>query len=335
MITAKKEMKVILVKEPGDAGQLVLGTYPMPEPSNDELLVKVKATALNRADIMQRQGRYPPPKGASPLLGLEMAGVVEWVAPKCSDWRPGDRVFGLLPGGGYAEYALIPEAMAMPIPENFSFEEAAAIPEVFLTAYQTLFWLGNFQKKEVVLIHAGASGVGTAAIQLAGEKGATVIITAGSERKLAACREIGAKMAINYKEGPFAPKVLEATENRGVNLILDFIGAAYWEQNLSVLATDGRLVLIAMLGGAIVERLDLRILLKKRIQITATTLRARSQDYKIRLVRDLSEFALPRFKDGRLKPAIDRIFPWEEVVQAHRYMEENKNIGKIVLKIVN
>ena len=158
-----------------------------------------------------------------------------------------------------------------------------------------------------------------------------MIITAGSEQKLAACRELGGKTAINYKEGSFAPKVLEATENRGVNLILDFVGAAYWEQNLSVLATDGRLVLIATLGGAKVEQLDLRVLLKKRIQITATTLRARSRDYKIRLTSDLSEFALPRFKDGRLRPVVDRIFPWEEVVQAHRYMEDNKNIGKIIL----
>jgi putative PIG3 family NAD(P)H quinone oxidoreductase len=331
MVMERKEIKAILVKEPGDADQLILGTYPMPEPSDDELLVKVKATALNRADILQRRGLYPPPKGASPILGLEMAGIVEWVGPKCYGWRPGDRVFGLLPGGGYAEYAVLPETMAMPIPENFSFEEAAAIPEVFLTAYQALFWLGNLQKKEEVLIHAGASGVGTAAIQLVREKGATAIITAGSEQKLAVCRELGAQTAINYKEGPFAPKVLEATENRGVNLILDFIGASYWEQNLSVLATDGRLVLIALLGGAKVDQLDLRVLLKKRIQITATTLRARSQDYKIRLARDLSEFALPRFKDGRLKPVIDRIFPWEEVVQAHRYMEENKNIGKIIL----
>lgn len=333
MSTQEKTMKAILVKEPGDADQLILGTYPMPEPADDELLVKVKATALNRADIMQRQGRYPPPEGASPLLGLEMAGVVEGVGSKCHGWSAGDRVFGLLPGGGYAEYVVIPGSMAMPIPENFSFEEAAAIPEVFLTAYQTLFWLGNLQENEVVLIHAGASGVGTAAIQLAKEKGATVMITAGSEQKLAACRKLGAKTAINYKEGAFTPKILEATEHRGVDLILDFVGAAYWEQNLSVLATDGRLVLIATLGGTKVEQLNLRLLMKKRLQIIATTLRARSQDYKVRLTRDLSAFALPRFKDGRLQPVIDRIFPWEEVVQAHRYMEENKNIGKIILKL--
>lgn len=331
MRTLAKEMKAILVKEPGDADQLTLGTAPMPIPSDDELLVKVKASALNRADILQRKGFYPPPKGASPLLGLEMAGIVEQVGPKCYGWQPGDRVFGLLPGGGYAEYVTITDALAMPIPENFSFEHAAAIPEVFLTAYQALFWIAQLQAEEIVLIHAGASGVGTAAIQLVKETGATAIITAGTEQKLNACRALGAKIAINYKEGPFAQNVLDATQNRGVNIILDFIGASYWEQNLSVLATDGRWVIIATLGGSKVERIDLRVLMKKRAQITATTLRTRSHDYKARLTYDFSEFALPRLADGRLKPVIDRTFPWEEVVEAHRYMEANKNIGKIIL----
>lgn len=321
------------MKAPGDAGQLELGTFPKPEPAGNEILVKVKATALNRADILQRQGKYPPPKGASPLLGLEMAGIVEEVGAQCAQWKPGDRVFGLLPGGGYAEYVTMPEAMALPIPENFGFAEAAAIPEVFLTAYQTLFWIGRLQQGETVLIHAGASGVGTAAIQLARETGATILATAGAERKLEVCRNLGAYEAINYKEGPFAPKVLEATSNRGVDLILDFVGASYWEQNMSVLATDGRLVLIAVLGGAKVERVNLGLLLGKRIQLTATTLRTRSLDYKIRLTQEFADFALPRFLDGCLKPVIDRIFSWEQVSEAHQYMEANKNIGKLVLRV--
>ncbi len=331
MSTKRKDMKAILVKEPGDAHQLMLGTYPAPIPADDELLVNVKAAALNRADIYQRKGFYPPPKGASPILGLEMAGIVERVGTRCSGWQPGDRLFGLLPGGGYAEYVSIPAAMAVPIPENLSFEEAAAIAEVFLTAYQALFWIARIQSGETVLIHAGASGVGTAAIQLTRESEATAVVTAGTDEKLDACRELGAKAAINYKEGPFAQKVLNATEDRGVDLVLDFVGAAYWDQNLSVLATDGRWVVISILGGSKVEQVDLRMLIKKRIQLTATTLRARSQDYKIRLTRDFSEFALPRFADGRLKPVIDRIFPWEQVVEAHCYMEANKNIGKIIL----
>ncbi len=324
-------MKAILVKEPGEAAQLVFGSYPSPEPADGELLVKVKATALNRADILQRKGLYPSPSGTGPILGLEMAGVVESVGAGCSSYTAGDRVFGLLPGGGYAEYVTIPEAMAMPIPEKFSFEEAAAIPEVFLTAYQALFWIGHIQAHDTVLIHAGASGVGTAAIQLTREAGATAIVTAGSEPKLTKCRELGAETAINYNDGPFAKTVLEATDQRGANIILDFVGASYWEQNLSALAIDGRWVLIATLGGISVESVNLGILMKKRVQLTATTLRARSLEYKIRLTRDLAEFALRRFTEGTLKPVIDTVFSWEQAVDAHQYMETNKNIGKIIL----
>ncbi len=324
-------MKAIVLKEHGGAEQLMLGSFQTPEAADDELLVKVKATALNRADIMQRNGFYPPPKGASPILGLEMAGVVEQVGSKCADWKLGDRVFGLLPGGGYAEYVSIPGAMAMPIPEKFSFEEGAAIAEVFLTAYQTLFWIGRIQQDDSVLIHAGASGVGTAAIQLVQEAGGRSIVTAGSEEKLVFCQELGADLALNYKEGEFASKVLEATEQRGVDLVLDLVGASYWEQNLAALATDGHWILIALLGGAKVEKVNLGMLLKKRIQLSATALRSRSLDYKIRLSRDFNDFASARFVDGRLKPIIDSLFSWEEVVEAHRYMEANKNIGKIVL----
>lgn len=326
-------MKAIIVREPGDAEQLTMGEVPTPEPTEEELLVRVKATALNRADILQREGKYPPPPGASPLLGLEMAGVVERVGSRCAGWKEGDRVFGLLPGGGYGEYCVIPGKMAMPIPENLSFEEAAAVPEVFLTAYQALFWLGSLQRGQRVLIHAGASGVGTAAIQLVREAGAEPLVTAGSPEKLAACRELGAAEAFSYREGPFAPRVKEATGGRGVDLILDFVGAPYWEQNVECLATDGRLILISTLGGPKVEKVNLLALISKRIQVTGTTLRARSVDYKIRLTEDFARFALPRFRDGRLKPVIDRVFSWESVREAHRRMEANQNIGKIVLKV--
>ncbi len=324
-------MKAVLIKEPGDAEQLFIGKYLTPKPADNELLVKVKATALNRADILQRKGFYPPPKGASPILGLEMAGIVEQVGSLCPGWNVGDRVFGILPGGGYAEYVTLPDAMAMPIPGNFSFEDAAAIAEVYLTAYQTLVWIGQLQPDNFVLIHAGASGVGTAAIQLVKEIGATSIVTAGTEAKCNTCLELGASLAINYKERPFAQPVQEFTGNKGVHIVLDFVGASYWDQNLSVLATDGRWVLIATLGGAKVEHVNLGLLLKKRIQFTATTLRARGLDYKIQLTRDFTDFALPRFADGRLKPVIDRVFSWEGVIDAHRYMEANKNSGKIIL----
>lgn len=327
-------MKAILVKEPGEVDQLMIGEFPTPKPADDELLVKVKAAALNRADILQRQGHYPPPPGASPILGLDMAGIVEQVGIKCTGWKPGDRVCGLLSGGGYAEYAVINEKMALPIPDNLSFEAAASIPEVFLTAYQALFWLGKLQAKENVLIHAGASGVGTAAIQLTREAGAKIIIiTAGSEPKLEVCRQLGATTAINYKVSSFAPIVLETTANRGVDLILDFVGAPYWEGNYTALALDGRLILLATMGGSELEHFNLSSLMRKRIKLIGSTLRVRSLDYKIRLTQDFAAFALPRFADGRLKPVVDRIFPWEKVSEAHRYMEENLNIGKIVLAI--
>jgi putative PIG3 family NAD(P)H quinone oxidoreductase len=263
-----------------------------------------------------------------------MAGVVEEVGENCRDrFRPGDRVFGLLPGGGYAEYAVIPGDMAMFIPDNLSLEQAAAIPEVFLTAYQTLFWVGNLKKGETVLIHAGASGVGTAAIQLAKAQGARSLVTVGSDEKGNACLSLGAAHAFNYKEGSFLEKVMEATNGRGVHLILDFVGAPYWEQNINALQMDGRLVIISSLGGAKVESVSLAKILAKRIQITGTTLRARKLSYKTQLTHDFAQFALHRFQSGELKPVIDRIFDWEQVQEAHRYMEENRNIGKIILKI--
>jgi tumor protein p53-inducible protein 3 len=326
-------MRAILVKEPGGVEQLYLGEYPIPEPKPDELLVRVKATALNRADILQRRGHYPPPPGASPILGLEMAGIVEKAGTQCTQFREGDRVFGLLPGGGYAEYAVIPESLAMPIPEHMDFTEAAAIAEVFLTAYQAMFWLAELKAGQYVLIHAGASGVGTAAIQLAKEAGFIPIVTAGTEEKLAFCRELGAVAAFNYKEGPFAPKVMEATDRAGVHAVLDFVGAPYWHQNVECLTTDGRLILISALGGVKVAEVNLAPLLAKRIHVIATTLRARSVAYKAQLVRDFTQFAWKRFADGRLRPIIDRVWPWTQVREAHRYMEENRNIGKIVLRV--
>ncbi|HEY7462509.1 MAG TPA: NAD(P)H-quinone oxidoreductase [Gemmatimonadota bacterium] len=375
-------MRAILVREPGDPDQLVLGEFPTPEPAPGDLLVKVKAAGVNRADVLQRRGRYPPPPGASPILGLEMAGVVGRVEPEApvdrsapgrssapsaelrpKEWRPGDRVCGLLPGGGYAEYAVLPAGLAMPIPENLSFEQAAAIPEVFLTAYQCLVWIGGLRAvggasgsssavrsgrtddplspdrwsgtpdwmPRDVLVHAGASGVGTAAIQLVGEAGARALVTAGSERKLEACRDLGAATTFDYKAGPFAPGVLEATGGRGVDLVLDVVGAPYWEQNLECLATDGRIVLIATMGGRRVEGADVSVLVRKRASVVGTTLRARGLGYKLRLTCEFADWSLPRFADGRLRPVIDRVFSWEAAADAHRYIEENRNIGKIIL----
>jgi putative PIG3 family NAD(P)H quinone oxidoreductase len=257
------------------------------------------------------------------------------VGNNCGDWKKGDKVFGLIPGGGYAEYAVINSETAMRIPDNLSFIEAAAIPEVFLTAYQTIFWLGELKPHQRILIHAGGSGVGTAAIQLAQEIDAEILVTAGSEEKLNVCRRLGASILINYKEGPFLQRVLDATNGEGVNLILDFIGAPYWEQNIKALSNEGRLILISMLGGATVEGFNLNYFLMKNLEVISTALRSRSVDYKIRLTKEFSNFALPRFQDGRLHPIIDKIFPLNKVADAHQYMEENKNIGKIILSITS
>jgi tumor protein p53-inducible protein 3 len=315
-------VKAIVVRRPGGPEQLALEEVPTPVPAGGELLVRVRAAALNRADILQREGNYPPPPGASEILGLDVAGVVEAAGVGCSRFKAGDRVLGLLSGGGYAQYAVLPETLAIPIPKGWEFAQGAAVPEVFLTAFQTLFWIGRLRAGERVLIHAGASGVGTAAVQLAREAGATVLTTAGGEDKCAACRK-----------GPFAEAAIEATGGQGVDLILDFVAAPYLEQNISILRTDGRLVLISTLGGGRVEGFRLGTLIAKRLQITGTTLRSRSVEYKARLTHDLEEFALERFARGALEPVVDSIFPWEKVAEAHQRMEANRNVGKIVLTV--
>lgn len=311
---------------------MLLGEYEQPQPRPNELLVRVHATALNRADTLQRQGKYPPPKGESPILGLEMAGEVVEAGNSCTRFRKGDRVFGLLSGGGYAEYAVIREAMAMPVPQNLSMEEAAAIPEVFLTAYQALVWLGKLQEGERVLLHAGASGVGTASIQLARAIKAEVLVTA-SEQKTQACLDLGAAKAINYKKTSFEQEVQAYTNSEGVDVVIDFIAGPYFKNNINCLRLDGRLVILASLGGGKVEDFDLRKILAKRLQVIGTTLRSRTRQYQMQLTKEMSEFALPLFQSGKIKPVVDSVFDWEDVADAHRYMEENKNIGKIVLRV--
>ena len=324
-------MRAVLVEAPGGADQLRLGEAPRPEPGAGEVRVRVHATALNRADLLQRQGQYPPPPGASEILGLEAAGIIEAVGEGVDGGRLGARVMALLPGGGYAEYVTLPARMAIPIPENLTLEEAAAVPEVFLTAYQALHWLGAVEAGQRVLVHAGASGVGTAAIQLARAAAATVYVTA-SAPKHEACLALGAEAAIDYRTEDFAERIADLTGGAGVHVILDFIGASYFDQNLAALGTDGRLVLLAMMGGTTVEQVNLARLFRKRIHLI-TTLRSRSVDYKIRLTEAFSADALPRFKTGVLRPVIDSVRDWTEVRAAHRHMEANRNVGKIVLTI--
>ena len=317
-------MKAILFDQPGNVDVLRYDDAPDPQPGQDELLVRVRATAVNRADLLQRRGGYAPPPGASPILGLELAGEV---VSGAGGWQPGDRVMAVVTGGGYAELATLPAGTAMRIPQGCSFEQAAAIPEAFLTAFLNLFTLGRLQAGETALIHAGASGVGTAAIQLARAAGARVVTTAGSEQKLALCRELGADAAIDYKTEPVAERVLAATGGRGADVVLDFVGAPYWETNMAALAPRGRLMLIGFLGGSR-GQLDLGAIMGKSLTVTGTTLRRTPLPQKIALTQAFVEFALPRFERGEPRPVIDTVLPLEQAAEAHRVLEANRNAGK-------
>lgn len=317
-----------------DNGRCVMrpGDHPDPVAGENDLLVKIEATALNRADLLQKAGKYPPPRGESPILGLEMAGIVVECGYNVVGFKNGDFVYGLLGGGGYAEYCTIDHRLAMRIPDEFSFEEAAAIPEVFLTAYQALFLLGNLKKGEIVLVHAGASGVGSAAIQLAGVlRQAFVITTAGSDEKLETCRVLGADLAINYKKELFSEIIQKQKGSDSVNLIIDFVGAPYWDMNVDVLSTDGRLVYMSMLGGAAIDNFSLIPVLRKRLAIMGSTLRNRPLSYKIELKKNFEQVTAVLFRDKKLKPVIDSIYDWKDVEKAHQRMAENRNSGKIIL----
>lgn len=327
-------MRAVVVTEDGPPENMTIGEVATPEPEADEVLVEVHATALNRADTFQRRGHYPPPEGASEILGLEMAGVVQQTGSSVIDWEAGDRVFALLAGGGYAEQVVVHKDMLMPIPPGLSMRQAAAIPEVFLTAYQALHWLGGLMRDHRVLIHAGASGVGTAAIQLVVDAGATAYVTA-SAPKHDVCRDLGAALAIDYNAKNFAVRVQEATNGEGVDIVIDFIGAPYFHRNVASLASDGRVIQLATMGGDVVGEVSLRDLMQKRAQILASTLRDRSLAYKIQLTQEFASEVLPEFIDGPLQPVIDSVYDWTSVSEAHRRMENDENAGKIVLQVLS
>lgn len=325
-------MKALLIDEDSDQPVMKVGEFPDPKPESHEILVKVEATALNRADLLQKAGKYPVPEGASPILGLEMSGVVEAVGPEVTEFEEGDRVFGLLSGGGYAEYCTIHENMAMTIPEELSFEEAAGIPEVFLTAFQAIDWLGDLSKEETILIHAGASGVGTSAIQIAKHLyDARIITTAGTDEKNGLCQRLGSDLSINYKEENFADMIESEFGENCVDLIIDFVGSPYWEMNIKILGLDGRLIYLSMLGGAKVDQINLVPILRKRLTIKGSTLRNRSDAYKVKLTKEFKQKALGFFSDGTFKPIIDSVFDWSDVEDAHSKMKNNLNAGKIIL----
>lgn len=312
---------------------LYLAECPAPKYDRDDVLIKIHATAVNRADLLQRRGHYPPPPGASEILGLEAAGEIIAVGKNVAGWQAGDRVCCLLAGGGYAELVNCHCDMLLPIPANITFEQAAALPEAFYTAYANLFGEARLRAKEIVLIHAGASGVGTAAIQLARYAGALVIVTAGSEEKLSRCLELGANHAINYKSDDFVERVRKITNGLGVDVILDCIGASYLAQNLSLLKRKGRLVLIGLMGGATAE-IDLALVLRQRLQVVGSVLRSRPLDEKIALTRHIRRKVLPLLSNGLFQVVIDNIFPLAEAGQAHAHVAVNRNIGKVVLRVV-
>ena len=311
---------------------LRVGEAPPPELVPGALRIRVAATAVNRADLLQRQGLYPPPEGASPILGLECAGTVIEVGAGVEGWRPGDRVMALLAGGGYAEEVVVDAGSAMPVPAALSLEEAAAVPEVFLTAYLNLFELGGLAAGGVALVHGGGSGVGTAAIQLCRAAGARVFVTAGSDAKCQRCRELGAELAVNYRTESFAERVREATGGRGVDVVLDSIGAQYLADNLASLAVGGRLVLIGLMGGAKGE-IPLGLLLTRRLSVIGSTLRTRPPAEKAAIVAGFRARFGADLDAGRIRPVVDRVLPLEAVADAHRAMKASEHFGKIVLRV--
>jgi len=317
-----------------DDQSLGLSTTEIPVPKADECLIRVKAIGINRADILQRQGKYPAPRGESSILGLEVSGDIV----KCGcevdkqHWQVNDGVFGLVAGGAYAEYVAIKSSQLFKIPSGYSYQQAAATAEVFLTAFQALFTISNLQSKQKVLIHAGASGVGTAAIQLARAKNCFVVTTVSSKEKEQACLSLGADVAINYKTSDFV-QWKTANLSQGFDVILDVVGGDYLNKNINVLALDGTIVTLSMLGGRFSDPIDIAKLLGKRVTLTASTLRNRSERYKASLVNSFKEEFWAEIEQGVVKPIIDSIYRWQDVEQAHQKMLNNSNIGKLVLSL--
>jgi putative PIG3 family NAD(P)H quinone oxidoreductase len=327
-------MRAILVREPGDETALVWDEAPSPPLGAADVRIRVRATAVNRADLLQRQGLYPPPPGASPILGLECAGEVIELGPEARGFSLGQRVMALLAGGGYAEEAVVHYGSVMPVPEVLSDEEAGAFPEAFLTAFSNIFLprLGALAPGEAVLVHGGGGGVGTAAISLLREAGAVCLVTAGSEPKCRRCVELGATAAINYRSEEFAARAKELTGGRGVDVVLDHIGARYLAGNLDALATGGRLVLIGLMGGAQSE-INLAPLLHRRQAVIGSTLRSRPLAEKAAIVDALAQRFGAALAAGRLRPVIYRTLPLREAAEAHRLMASSEHFGKIVLVV--
>lgn len=325
-------MTAIEIKEPGAPDVLVPCERPMPEPAAGEVLIKVAAAGINRPDVLQRTGGYPPPPGASDIPGLEIAGEVVALGADVTGLKLGDQITALVAGGGYAEYCVAPAPQCLPIPKGFTPVQAAALPETFFTVWTNVFDRGALKPGEVLLVHGGSSGIGTTAIQLASHMGARVFATAGSAEKCKACEDLGAERGINYRDEDFVAVAKELTGGKGVNVVLDMVGGSYVQRNISALAPDGRLCYIAFLGGSKAE-VNLAPVMLKRITISGSTLRARSVEFKAEIAQNLRKTVWPLLESGEVAPVIHQTFPLRDASKAHEMMESSAHIGKIVLTI--
>ncbi|WP_313615967.1 NAD(P)H-quinone oxidoreductase [Agrobacterium sp.] len=327
------EMNFVDLPAFGGAEVMVLAKGPVPTPRAGELLVRVEAAGINRPDVAQRQGTYPPPKDASPVLGLEVAGEIVALGEGVTGFSVGQKVCALANGGGYAEFCAVPAGQALPFPKGYDAERAAALPETFFTVWANLFQMAGLGEGESVLIHGGTSGIGTTAIQLAKAFGARVYATAGSAEKCDACLKLGADMAINYKTDDFVAIIKEDTGGKGVNVVLDMIGAAYFERNLASLAKDGCLSIIAFLGGAVADKVNLTPIMVKRLTVTGSTMRPRTAAEKQVIRDELLQQVWPLLEECTIAPVIHKVIPFNDVAEGHRLMESSQHIGKIVLKL--
>lgn len=325
-------MKIIDVPQPGGPDALVVAQRPVPTPQATEVLIKIAAAGINRADVLQRKGGYPPPPGAPSYPGLECSGIVEAVGSAVRDFKAGDKVCALLQGGGYAEYCAVDESQVLPVPGSLDMVEAASLPEAYFTVWSNVFEFGRLRPGETLLVHGGSSGIGVSAIQLANALGHTVFTTAGSDDKCRFCEQLGARRAINYKTEDFVAVIAEATDKRGVDVLLDMVGGSYLSRNIATLAVEGRLVIIATQGGAKGEA-DLLRVLQRRLVITGSALRPRDVTFKRFIKARLLEVVWPLLTRGDIKPIVDRVFPLERANEAHAYMESGAHRGKIVLAV--
>ena len=324
-------MKYVQIEKHGDPDVLKLNSQSVPDPGPDEVLIRVEAAGVNRPDIMQRKGLYPPPPGATDVLGLEVSGTVEKTGVNVTELKVGSQVCALVSCGGYAEFCLASASICLPIPENISLEHAAGIPETFFTVWTNVFERGHLKSGETLLVHGGSSGIGTTSIQLGKAFGAKVYTTAGTQEKCEYCKKLGADVAINYNENNFEDEIKTLTENRGVDVILDMVGGQYFPKNIKILASEGRLLQIALMQGYKAE-IDFRPLLMKRVTLTGSTLRPRSVEEKAAIARGLFKEVWPLLDSGIIRPIIHQTFPLEKAADAHRLMESSNHIGKILLK---